>query len=67
MFISLLEHWHARGNFRKNSAAYNALTVMFKMQFFSIEKIRFELDVFLRPLLFAVKILIDAKIIKERT
>jgi Fic family protein len=65
--ISLPILWQTRGNFRKNSAAYNALSVILKMPIFTVENLRYELNCSSQAAAIAVKLLVDAKIINERT
>jgi Fic family protein len=65
--ISLPVMWQARGNFRKNSSAANALKVILKMPIFTVENLRAELKCSSQAAAIAVKLLEDANIINERT
>lgn len=65
--LSLPTLWQGRGNFRKNSSAYNALNVILKMPIFTVENLRSELNCSSQAAAVAVKHLVDAHIIIERT
>jgi Fic family protein len=65
--LALPDQWLKRGNFRKNSAAFNAIQLMLKMPIFTMENLRSELGCSHQAAALAVKQLIEAKIIRERT
>jgi Fic family protein len=65
--LALPDQWFKRGNFRKNSAAFNAIHLMLKMPIFTMENLRSELGCSHQAAALAVKQLIEAKIIRERT
>lgn len=65
--LSLPMLWQTRGNFRKNSAAYNALNIILRMPIFTVENLRSELNCSSQAAALAVKQLIESHIIKERT
>ncbi len=65
--ISLSSIWQERGKFRKNSSALNSLSVILKMPIFTMEHLRSELNCSSQAAAVAVKKLIEAQIIRERT
>ena len=65
--VALPTIWQSRGNFRKNSAAYNALNVILKMPIFTVENLRAELNCSAQSAALAVKHLVKAHVVRERT
>lgn len=65
--ISLPSLWQERGEFRKNSSASNSLSLIVKMPIFTMENLRTELGCSAQAASVAIKKLINARIIKERT
>jgi Fic family protein len=65
--VSLPKVWRNRGNFRKNSSAYKSLDLILKMPIFTMENLSIELECSHQAASVAVKQLVDAKIINERT
>lgn len=65
--ISLPKAWQKRGDFRQKSSAFHALDLMLKMPIFTTENLRSELGCSHQAAALAVKQLVDAKIINERT
>jgi hypothetical protein len=67
MLVSLPDLWQLRGNFRQNSTASRALMVILKMPIFTTLNLCHELGCSHQAAALAVKQLINAKIIRERT
>ena len=65
--ISLPSTWQERGNFRKNSSALKSLSKIIKMPIFTMENLRSELGCSSQAAAVAVKQLIAARIVRERT
>lgn len=65
--IDLPKVWQLRGNFRQNSASQRSLALLLKMPIFTTENLVEELGCSHQAAALAVKQLVDAKIVRERT